>query len=334
MTNPYWRYLFDRAFGLLLLLSGHMALAAPFVKPIPAIESPAPFAVEVNGRALHYSVNFEPVMPGRDVTFTIEKNLVPRVRIQVNGKPVPHFQGQFQWRAPTAAGIYKAQINLEPNTATPIRQSIDVNLMVMVPANRISNGHLNGYRIGQYPPPLKNLSTYKAPQGFIEVTAKNQDTRISPNFTLGQFLCKQAGGFPKYLVLQPALLNKLEEFLLEINAQGIITPTFVVMSGYRTPHYNHVIKNVPNSYHIYGGAADIYIDVSPQDGVMDDVNRDGKFDRKDAAFLYEWADSFETRHNRPDLTGGVGQYDSTSAHGPFIHIDVRGTPARWGHWPP
>ena len=206
-------------------------------------------------------------------------------------------------------------------------------LLVMVPAKRISNGYLNGYRIGQYPPAHKSLSSYKAPEGFIEVTVKNQNLRISPNFTLGQFLCKQKGSFPKYVALKPALLNKLEELLLEVNSRGIRTPTFVVMSGYRTPYYNRAIKNVPNSYHIYGGAADIYIDVDG-DGVMDDINRDGKRDQADAALLYEWADSFVTRHNRPDLVGGVGEYTSTGAHGPFIHIDVRGTPARWGHWPP
>jgi uncharacterized protein YcbK (DUF882 family) len=27
--------------------------------------------------------------------------------------------------------------------------------------------------------------------------------------------------------------------------------------------------------------------------------------------------------------GGLGIYGSTSAHGPFIHVDVRGTRARW-----
>lgn len=32
----------------------------------------------------------------------------------------------------------------------------------------------------------------------------------------------------------------------------------------------------------------------------------------------------------PDLIGGVGIYHATSAHGTFVHIDVRGTRARWG----
>jgi hypothetical protein len=39
-----------------------------------------------------------------------------------------------------------------------------------------------------------------------------------------------------------------------------------IMSGYRTPFYNRAIGNVPNSRHVFGGAADFYIDDKPQDG--------------------------------------------------------------------
>jgi len=31
----------------------------------------------------------------------------------------------------------------------------------------------------------------------------------------------------------------------------------------------------------------------------------------------------------PGLVGGAGVYAAASGHGPFIHIDVRGYPARW-----
>lgn len=315
------------------LASSGIAQAAPSAKAEPAKVAPAQFPLQVNGRTLHYTTNFEPVMPGEEVVFTTAPHLAERLALQIDGKNLTAQQGQFKWRAPQVAGTHKVDAHLRAESAHTGYQTVSLALLVMVPSKRISNGHLNNYRIGQYPPAHKNLSSYRAPQGFIEVTISNQNLRISPNFTLGQFLCKQASGLPKYLVLQPALLNKLEEFLLEVNQRGIITPSFVVMSGYRTPYYNRAINNVPNSYHIYGGAADIYIDVNG-DGVMDDINGDGKSDRADAALLYEWADSFVTRHNRPDLIGGLGQYNSTAAHGPFIHLDVRGTPVRWGNWPP
>ena len=40
------------------------------------------------------------------------------------------------------------------------------------------------------------------------------------------------------------------------------------------------------------------------------------------------AEHVEREH--PDPIGGVGIDHATSAHGPFVHIDVRGTRARWG----
>jgi len=62
---------------------------------------------------------------------------------------------------------------------------------------------------------------------------------------------------------------------------------------------------------------------------MDDLTGDGRVDRADAA----WLASFVNRlsHNGafgPDV-GGLGVYGSTSAHGPFVHVDVRGSRARW-----
>lgn len=310
--------------------------------PLPVLSAPAaravaaraPFPMEVNGRALHYAINFESVIPGEEVTFAAPGHLLDRLAIQVDGKYLVMKQAYYRWLAPKTPGTHRVDVYLRSAAAATGYQTISVWLFVMRPAKEINNGLLNGYRIGQYPRALNNLSSYQAPKGFIEVTEANQNLRISPNFTLGQFLCKQKGGFPKYLVLQPKLLNKLEEFLQEVNERGIHTPSFVVMSGYRTPYYNRAIGNsTNNSYHIYGGAADIYIDVD-NDGVMDDINHDGKQDRQDAVLLYEWADSFVLRRNRPDLVGGLGAYKSTPHHGPFIHIDVRGTPARWGRWPP
>ena len=32
----------------------------------------------------------------------------------------------------------------------------------------------------------------------------------------------------------------------------------------------------------------------------------------------------------PDLVGGGGVYSDNGAHGPFLHVDVRGYKARWG----
>ena len=295
------------------------------------VAAKAPFSVQVNDKTVYHSIGFEPVMPEQEVVFTAPKSLASRLSITVNKTTLPRRQSSFSWQAPAKPGLHTADISLAPETKKGQIQKMTVQLFVMVPASKVKDGYLNGYRIGNYPAPLRGLAAYKAPKGFIEVNAVHLDTQISPNFTLGRFLSKQTSGYPKYLVLQPALLTKLEELLQEVNAKGIKTNSFVIMSGYRTPWYNQAIKNVASSYHVYGGAADIYIDVNPQDGRMDDINKDGKRDRADAAYLYQIANSLFPRPNRPELTGGLGEYGSNSAHGPFIHVDVRGARARWGH---
>jgi uncharacterized protein YcbK (DUF882 family) len=60
---------------------------------------------------------------------------------------------------------------------------------------------------------------------------------------------------------------------------------------------------------------------------MDDLDGDGRIDLRDARLLAEAADAVERRH--PELAGGIGVYPATDAHGPFVHIDVRGRRARW-----
>ena len=72
--------------------------------------------------------------------------------------------------------------------------------------------------------------------------------------------------------------------------------------------------------------ADVYID-GDGNGVMDDLNRDGRVDVGDARFLAAAAERVERRF--PALIGGVGIYTAGPGHGPFVHIDTRGYRARW-----
>ncbi len=62
---------------------------------------------------------------------------------------------------------------------------------------------------------------------------------------------------------------------------------------------------------------------------MDDLNRDGRIDKRDAAALYDLIESLSGGEAYPRLQGGLGSYGSTPAHGPFFHEDVRGFKARW-----
>ena len=64
---------------------------------------------------------------------------------------------------------------------------------------------------------------------------------------------------------------------------------------------------------------------------MDDLNRDGRIDVDDAKFLY---DEIDRMLDGPAVEsgifqGGLGYYPATAAHPPFVHVDARGTRARW-----
>lgn len=231
----------------------------------------------------------------------------------------------WRWRAPVKPGLYPVTIVHQHS-----KDTITLNVFVMVPYAAMKDNCINGYSIGKYPLcPPKRADLYRQPQGFIQVTPKNEDIRVSPHFRLKQFLCKQSDGYPKYLVLKERLLLKLEYILEHLNDRGYSCETFTVMSGFRTPHYNKVIGNVKYSRHLWGEAADIFIDAHPADGIMDDLNRDGRLDYRDADTLYTIINRLTGKSSYKPFIGGLGSYKKTSAHGPFVHVDVRGYQARW-----
>jgi hypothetical protein len=315
---------------LLLIAIAVTSVCAPLLqaKESPAFDpSLAPFSVMVDKKPLRASTNMRTVMPGKTVSFQFTQQKLGEYSASLGGQNLKlSAAGHLAWTAPAKPGYYPIRLVRNKDKA-----QIALQMFVLRPANQIVNGKLNGYQIGSYPSALKGLEAYQPPKGFIEVTPELENLFVSPHFKLGQFLCKQQGGYPKYLLLHTGLLEKLELLLRTVNAKGIRTDSFVVMSGYRTPYYNKAIGNVTNSRHIYGGAADIFIDVNPVNDYMDDINHDGAVNIKDAEYLYTIADKLVSHSKHPELMGGVGLYDKNSAHGPFVHVDVRGTPARWGH---
>jgi uncharacterized protein YcbK (DUF882 family) len=204
----------------------------------------------------------------------------------------------------------------------------------LLPFSEKKNGRIGSYRMGFWPGERGRLLSvaYRNPDGFIEVTPQNQDTQVSDHFRLRDFLTKdQVSVWPKYLVLREELVDKLELVIAELQQEGIPVRRMTVMSGFRTPQYNQrgvgSGGRAQDSRHQYGDAADVFVD-NDGDGWMDDLNRDGRVDHRDAKMILAAAERVERRH--PDLTGGVGVYRATRAHGPFAHVDVRGRRARWG----
>ncbi len=195
-------------------------------------------------------------------------------------------------------------------------------------------GSVGDYRVGFWPEESGRLvksDAYENPEGFIEVTPENQDTRISEHFKLRDFLTHdQNDVWPKYIVLREPLLDKLELVISDLQSHGVPARNVQVLSGFRTPEHNLALGDesgrARDSRHQFGDAADIIID-SDGDGRMDDLNHDGRVDFRDARVILAAVERVEAQY--PDLVGGVGLYHSNGSHGPFAHIDVRGSRARW-----
>lgn len=194
-------------------------------------------------------------------------------------------------------------------------------------------GRVGGYRIGFWPSERGRLTTdaYENPDGFIEVTPENQGMQISEHFKLSDFLTHdQRDVWPKYLVLNEDLVDKLELVIARLQESGVRVPRLVVMSGFRTPWYNRnggrIGGRAELSRHMYGDAADVFVDNGS--GRMADLNHDGRVDSRDAKVILRAVEQVEKEH--PELSGGVGVYRGTRNHGPFAHVDVRGWRARWG----
>ncbi len=236
--------------------------------------------------------------------------------------------GEDRAVVPSEPGVYELELT---DGAARRAFSGEFRLLVRVPFGEKHGGYVGRYFMGVWPTEGKGRTDrYAPPSGFIRVTPGNEGLRLSDHFTLGEFLTHDQGGeWPKYVALEERLLEKLELVLERLDESGVPASHMVVMSGFRTPQYNR--KGLSNgravlSRHQYGDAADVWVD-NDGDWYMDDLNGDGRRDIADARVILRAVERVEARH--PELVGGAGVYHDNGAHGPFIHIDVRGRRARW-----
>lgn len=120
--------------------------------------------------------------------------------------------------------------------------------------------------------------------------AKNGSKKLSSNFTVKEFACKDGSDA---VLVAPRLVMVLQTIRDHFGAAVTIN------SGYRTPQYNTKVGGVAHSQHCYGTAADIVVE--------------GQKPADVAAYA---------RKIMPDW-GGVGSYSR------FTHIDVREEKADW-----
>lgn len=234
------------------------------------------------------------------------------------GAPVG--SGSGSWVAPPKPGIYEV--------------AKELSVVTLVPRSEKQSGRIGSYQLGTWPferGGRPRTERYAAPRGFIEVTTRNQEFAVSEHFRLRQFLTKdQFNVWPKYVLLDPMLIDKLELTIAQLRREGVRVDHVHVMSGFRTPRYNAGGGNTKGranlSRHMYGDAADVYVD-NNFDGQPDDITGDGRVTVADAERFARAAERVEQQHR--SLIGGIGIYTACCGHGPFTHVDVRGFRARW-----
>lgn len=124
----------------------------------------------------------------------------------------------------------------------------------------------------------------------IQIYKKGDSAKLSLNFRAREFDCNGRG-----CCAETKIDEKLVEYLQQIR-DHFGKPVYV--TGYRCKAYNDRVPNAaPNSYHIYGQAADFHID-----GV-------------EPAEIAKYAESIGVK--------GIGLYDT------FVHIDTREKKSFW-----
>jgi len=311
----------------------HMEPAAPPPSPVksittalvPDVPKPTFLSDSMLGflhplRGLSGDLRYAPALPGSRVVQTAPGG----ASAVIDGAKAPGFV------APRQPGIY--DFSVEMNRAQ--REIDDMSIVTLVPRAQKQRGKIGSYQLGTWPfegGGKPKTPRYAAPPGFIQVTQANQDFQVSEHFRLRQFLTKdQHNVWPKYLLLDPLLIDKLELTVNQLQKEGVRVEHVHVMSGFRTPRYNSGGGNTAGranlSRHMYGDGADVYVD-NNRDGQPDDITGDGRVTVRDAERFAAAAEKVEREHR--SLVGGIGIYVACCGHGPFTHVDVRGYRARW-----
>ena len=304
--------------------SGRAIVAAPFAPKVTAEAAPtvpsATAASDAFGRSGNVNLRF--TLPGHQVDFpltftsaveSLSYAWVPIGDTTAVGPLRPLSAGALV--APVAPGFYR--LSLIQGSSRQLLP--EPTLAVMVPFEDKVAGTLNGYRIGTYLSERFGQKSHDRPEGFLEVKPEYLSLQVSKHLRLADFMTHddQSNVWPKYVAMNPRLLDKLE--LIFADLPSTFRPSAVdVHSGFRTPSYNaHVRRSARDSRHQYGDAADVAIDV---DG-------DGKITMKDELLLMLSVEHVEDAH--PDLVGGLGMYVSRRFLTPYLHIDARGKRSRW-----
>lgn len=255
--------------------------------------------------------------------------------LSVAGDSIPL---EYQWvRSADSGAIDTARVLTGASLATPAtpgfyrlavlraaeRQIIDgLTVGVMVPFEEKKGIALDGYRIGLFAAERRGAKSQERPEGFVKVSSADADLPISKHFRLSDFLTRDGQtSWPRYAAVSSRIIDKVELVVAELaNLRGDTSENVLldVHSAFRTPLYNRTVKRAASdSRHQYGDAMDVAIDA---DG-------DGKLTVKDIKLVARAVEIVEAQY--PELVGGMGLYTSRRYPHPYVHIDARGSRARW-----
>jgi uncharacterized protein YcbK (DUF882 family) len=217
--------------------------------------------------------------------------------------------------APQRPGLYHLSV-----IRAGVREILaEPTLAVMVPFKQKLGGQVNGYRIGTYL--AERLGgPQDRPLGFVEVRPEMLGLAITKHLKLSDFVTHDDQGdvWPKYVALNPRLLDKLELIFADLGGHVRAELVVDVHSGFRSPAHNaRVPRAARDSRHQYGDAADLAID----------ADADGRITMTDELLVMLAVERVEEAH--PDLVGGLGLYTSRRYRTPYVHIDARGKRSRW-----
>jgi len=200
-------------------------------------------------------------------------------------------------------------------------------VLVPVDGSRMRTTTLNSYPMGFFGG-TGAVTRRHIPDRFIELNGSTIGTRLSTHFVISDFLCTIRGDWPQYMALDLRLVQKLEALLAEVRNFYPEARDVHIISGFRTPAYNAAIGNeTDTSLHLYGKAADFWIEGWPGNDLMDDVDRNKRIDVYDGEYLIGLVRALEARGDV--AAGGASAYRWTESHGPYVHVDTRGSAARW-----
>ena len=290
-------------------------------------------------------------------------NLEEEVQIawktESDGELRPLEQGRYEFTPPEEGGavvlhfrgvLDRGNLKQHPFLLTG---ETEVRLLFPTPIEKVPKDLLE--EVGTYPivgkksvlAPYRDY--YRPPTHLYRVDTEVEDWKISPNFQLGDFDLHfdfstpdspRRNQLPQYIALDPRLVLKLEKILEGIREQGFPVETLSILAGFRSPAYNRWKKQQAGqggaytsgfSRHLYGCAADFYVDIDGDDR-MDDMNGDGQIDMADAAWIRDHvvdAVDCQAVETMPSLKGACGIYPKHDipdgpVQTPNLHVDIRG----------